>query len=200
MRPVLIAVAAATLVAGCGGPAKIDRGDANVLEAAREDLDDAVDTEETLRTDPAEARRLVREVRRRLGISVALLKNLKTGNPKYDKALQAGSVAGALHSIEEVVPSLVVGRSDRGGAAGLDEDAVRDFFRYARSDPSRALHGPAADEVGTIVSTIRGADPGSKISTLRGLTANAYLREAERDTRPIWPDLARRVARARARL
>jgi hypothetical protein len=200
VRRLLIAASAAALLAGCGGPAKIDKGDANVLEASREDLDDAIRTEEALRTDPAEARRLVRELTRRLGISVSVLERFKTGNPRLDKELQRGAAIGAVQSIEELVPSLVVGRTDRGGVIGLDEDAIRDFSRYARSDPSRALYGSAKEEVGTIVSAIKGADPDSEISTLHGQTAAAYLRQAERNIRPIWPKLARRLAAARAAL
>ena len=58
------AALAAALLAGCGGPAELNGDQARTLKSARERLDDAIDTEEICRTDRAECRRLVREVRR----------------------------------------------------------------------------------------------------------------------------------------
>ena len=65
MRLVAAAALAAALLAGCGGPAKLSDEEGRTLQSARERLDDAIDTEEALRTDPVEARRIDREVRRR---------------------------------------------------------------------------------------------------------------------------------------
>ncbi len=68
-RPDLAALAAIALAlpvaTGCGAPDELSRADARELADARERLDDAIDTEETLRTSKAEARRLragVREI------------------------------------------------------------------------------------------------------------------------------------------
>jgi hypothetical protein len=90
------AIAAATaLLVGCGAPERLDRHDSLVVTQARERLDDAVDTEETLRTSPAEARRLRAEVRRALA--------------KGDRA-----------ALAQAAPSLVShGRIDRGSAAAF---------------------------------------------------------------------------------
>jgi hypothetical protein len=60
---VAAALGAATL-AGCGGPAKLSPDQAKTLQSARERLDDAIDTEETCRTDRSECRHLVAEARR----------------------------------------------------------------------------------------------------------------------------------------
>ena len=53
----LLAVAlAAALLGGCGGGGELSEGDANQVAQSREDLDDAIDTTEALRTSKAEAR------------------------------------------------------------------------------------------------------------------------------------------------
>lgn len=54
----------AAALAGCGGPAKLTPDQAKTLQSARERLDDAIDTEETCRTDRSECRHLVSEARR----------------------------------------------------------------------------------------------------------------------------------------
>jgi outer membrane murein-binding lipoprotein Lpp len=154
------AAAAGFLLAACGGPAKLDSDQKKTLTAARERLDEAIDTEEAIRTAPAEARRRVRAVHRRLG-------------------------GPALSVLEDAAPALV------------DEAGVRDFVRYARRDPARALHGPAERQVLVMTSTLRGKSPDTKIG---GQTAAAYLGEAARDTRPIWPDLAHSLVRTREAL
>jgi hypothetical protein len=169
VRRLLTAAAAAALLAGCDGDtAELDPDDARRLAVARAELDDAIDTEETLRTDPEEARRLVRLVRRRLG-----------GSPAR---------------VEEVVPSLV----DADGR--LDRPAVRAFLTYAGSDAAMAMLPPAEDAVDTATGALEKADAETKIPTLENRTAEAYAREAERDTRPIWPDLADRLEEARGEL
>lgn len=58
------AAVAAVALAGCGGPAKLTPDQAKALQSARERLDDAIDTEETCRTDRSECRHLVSEARR----------------------------------------------------------------------------------------------------------------------------------------
>jgi hypothetical protein len=61
---VAAAVLAAVALPGCGGPAKLSSGEGQQLKSARERLDDAIDTEETCRTDRGECRRLVVQARR----------------------------------------------------------------------------------------------------------------------------------------
>jgi hypothetical protein len=71
-RLALCAVLAAALLCGCGDPEELDRRDAEVLAVAREQLDEALDRAEALRTSRQEARRLVRLVRRRGGSAIGL--------------------------------------------------------------------------------------------------------------------------------
>ena len=64
----VLASAAAVVVAlgaaGCGAPDNLDADDDRALAAAREGLDDALDTEEAARTSPELGRRLARRVER----------------------------------------------------------------------------------------------------------------------------------------
>jgi outer membrane murein-binding lipoprotein Lpp len=71
-RLALCAALTAALLAGCGETAKLDRRDARVLAAAREQLDETLDKAEALRTSREEARRLVRLVKRRGGKAIGL--------------------------------------------------------------------------------------------------------------------------------
>jgi len=198
MRRVLApALAALALVApgACGG-GTLEKGDANVVAASSEKLDDAIDTAEDLRTSSRrERQRLVRQVSRTLGVSFELSKRFR--EEKIDPSFSGGVIRGSLEQLEELVPSLVVGSSDAGGVVGLNEDATRDFLRYAVSDPARALHEPAAEEIRDIEQATREAGPDTKIPTLDDQTVEAFLRETEGDVRPLWPDLARRLSRAR---
>jgi hypothetical protein len=67
------AVAAAVLGAtGCGAPDRLDSDDDRALAAAREGLDDALDTEEAIRTSPALGRRLAARAERAQGAPAAL--------------------------------------------------------------------------------------------------------------------------------
>jgi hypothetical protein len=157
------------LLAGCGGSATLTEGQGHTLESAREGLDDAIDTAEVLRTDKAEARKLVREVER--------LRKADTGK-----------------KLAEVVPSLV-GEHDR-----IDKPAVTAFVRNATSSPANALLLPAARHVDRMVTTLEGKDTTTKIALLGGQTASAYLSEAERDTKPIWPALAKILRQSREEL
>ena len=160
-RALLAALLAAALVAGCGGTPELSDADSRALASARERLDDAIDTAETVRTSRAEARRLLRQVRR---------------------------FESSRAQVEQNAPSLV---------AGSDRRTTRDFVRYALSDPPRALRRPAAEEVGSIVRLLEAAGKDSKIAALDDISAERFLREVAGDIRPIWPDLARRLERAR---
>jgi hypothetical protein len=66
-RRALVSLAAVAVVAGaagCGAPDELDSDDDRALASAREELDDALDTEETVRTAPELGRRLARGVER----------------------------------------------------------------------------------------------------------------------------------------
>ena len=188
MRPRL-AVAAAVLavLAGCGAPDELARLDALELADARERLDDALDTEETLRTSPHETRRIRAEVRR-----------IVSRGYFEAQTLDEFGLA-ALGELQQVVPSLVETDSN-GVPKNLDRPALRAFLRYAATDPERALLGPATDEVAAIDQTLEdsGADGDTRVPTPNGesikdKTVNEYLRAAERDLRPVWPSLAARL-------
>ena len=154
-------------MAACGEPAKLDREEARALAAARERLDEALDTEEVIRTSRAEARRLVRQARRS-----------RNNAPR----------------LAEAVPSLVT--RGRGHGDVVDRKGLDAFLRYAETDPSRALHRPAAVQVEAMTSTLDDKDEETEIPGRRGLTAERFLSEAERDVKPIWPDLARKLREA----
>jgi hypothetical protein len=114
----LAAVALGLGAAGCGAPDELDSDDDRAFAAAREELDDALDTEETVRTSPEMARRLVRGVE------------------------EAGDNARAL---ERLVPSLVNEDGDVEGAAVTDfvryagSDAPRALLFPARQSVERMI-------------------------------------------------------------
>jgi cell division septum initiation protein DivIVA len=64
VRALALAALAAAALTGCGSPADLTPDQAETLKSARERLDDAIDTEETCRTDRDECRHLVAEARR----------------------------------------------------------------------------------------------------------------------------------------
>jgi hypothetical protein len=64
VRALALAALAAAALTGCGSPADLTPDQAETLKSARERLDDAIDTEETCRTDRDECRHLVAESRR----------------------------------------------------------------------------------------------------------------------------------------
>jgi hypothetical protein len=149
--------AAALFIGACGGPDKLNADQKKTLAGARERLDEAIDTEEAMRSSGDEARRRVRAVGRRLGGS-------------------------ALSQVEDAAPALV------------DGGDVRDFLHYGRRDPARALRPPAERQVLVIASTLSDKAPDTKIGAQ---SAAAFLGDAARDTRSIWPDLSRRLQKAR---
>ena len=183
-----MALAAAAALAGCGAPEELSQSDGRKLATARERLDDAIDTEETLRTSKAEARRLSRRVRMLVS----------QGDFESERLDEFG--IAKLGLLRDVVPSLVV-VDERGSVKALDRSATAAFLRLAGRDAARAMLGPARDQVGVIVKTIEDGDAGedTRIPVLR-TTAGAYLREAERDLKPIWPLLARRLTELRQAL
>ena len=154
---------AAALLAGCGGPAELSDEEGRTLKSARERLDDALETEEILRTDRTEARLIAREVRRRSTQTVRLV---------------------------HVAPSLVTLDGQ------VDQRALDTFLGNATTDAAEALRLPATREVGRMTATLEDKDPETRIEPLEQ-RADAYLAEAARDVRPIWPELARRLQRTR---
>lgn len=188
-----LAVAAAVLavLAGCGAPDELSRLDALELADTRERLDDALDTEETLRTSPREVRRIRGEVRW----------IVSRGSFETEHLDEFG--LAALGELQQVVPSLVETDSD-GVPKNLDRPALRAFLRYAETDPKRALLGPARGEVEAIDRTVADSGAGGDTRVPRrearatgDETVEEYLRTAERDLRPIWPQLADRLRSTR---
>jgi hypothetical protein len=185
-------VLCAVAVAGCGGKAgHLSRDDAQKLTVARAQLDDALDTEETLRTSLDEAARLRARAR----------KIIHDGKLDDGKRPDEFGLA-ALGRLNQVVPSLVLGRPD-GSIRALDKEETAAFMRYATTDPSKALYPAARHEVGSI-EDVAGADDVGADTTIGGRLGRqkvgAYLKEAERDIRRPWPGLADRLAKARGDL
>jgi hypothetical protein len=175
-------------VPGCGSPEDLSREDAATLANARERLDDAIDTEETLRTSRAEARRLRARVR----------EIVARGAFESEQPDEFG--LAALGELREVVPSLVLtGRQDVPRA--LDRPATDAFLRFALSDPRRATVAPARRQVDRMEKVVEnsGAGPDTKIPGTRS-TVSRYLRGVARDTSPIWPGLGRRLRALRESL
>ncbi len=183
----LAAVAVAALV-GCGPPEKLSEEQGRTLAGAREHLDDAIDTEETLRTSRAEARRLRARVR-----------ELVSDGSFESRKLDEFGIA-RLGQLREVVPSLVILDAD-GDMRALDRRSTEAFLRFAERDAAKALLGPASRQVNLMVQTLEEADAGKETEIpVVGRSAEAYLREAERDVKGIWPSLGRRLAAARDEL
>ncbi len=187
------ALLACAILAGCGAPEKLSEPDGTALLDAREVLDSTIDTEETLRTSPEEARRTRRRVQ----------KIVSRGAFETEPLDEFG--LAALGELREIVPGLAE-TDAQGVVESLDRPGTRAFLRYATSDAERALLKPANDEVFAIEEVIRDAEPGpdTDIPPRKGgsldLTVDEYLRGTERDLKPIWPNLAKRLATLRANL
>ena len=184
----LIAAAAllAPLAAGCGDAEELSKRDTATLTASRADLDDALDTEETLRTSREEAASLRIKVQRIIGRGV-----FENGGKPDEFGL------AALGELRELVPSLVLERDE--SVVALDSAATKEFMAQALNDPAAALYLPAKSEVDTILKVVGGDDvgPETKAGTQ---TVSEYLREAESDVRPVWPRLAERLKTGREEL
>ena len=194
VRAALAALAAGLVLAGCGAPDQLSQEDGKTLAGARERLDDAIDTEETLRTSKAEARRLRRGVQR-----------IVSGGALESERLDDFGLA-ALGELRRLVPSVVEEDAD-GSVRALDRPATRAFLSFAERDAARALVAPAREEVELIGRTVEksGADsetlvPPEDPTASQMLEVGRYLSDAERDVRPIWPELAGRLGDLRTRL
>lgn len=93
--------------------------------------------------------------------------------------------------LETLVPSVVT------PTGKVYPAALNAFVREAETNPRQALRLPAAREVERMVSTLEGKDAATTIATLENRRAGDYLREAARDTAPIWPELSRVLDQAR---
>jgi hypothetical protein len=189
---VAVLVLCALAATGCGGKAQqLSREDAQSLTVARAQLDDALDTEETLRTSLGEATRLRARAQR----------IIRQGKLEDGEAPDEFGLA-ALGRLNDVVPSLVLGHPD-GSIRALDTKATAAFMRYATTDSSRALYPAAQHEVSTM-EKVTGADDVGPDTVIGGRLGRQkvgpYLQEAERDVQRPWPDLAKRLAKARGDL
>lgn len=177
-----------------GPPDAVPHEEVIALETAREGLDDAIDTEETLRTSKQQARRLRRGVQ-----------GIVSGGALEAEKLDEFGLA-ALGQLRRLVPSLVEVNRD-GSVRALDRPATSSFLRYAESDAPRALVRSAREHVEAIERTLKDSEagPDTRIppadpTASQDLTVADYLRQAERDLRPIWPELAGRLQAVRKEL
>jgi hypothetical protein len=189
---VAVLVLCALAASGCGGKAEhLSKDDAQALTVARAQLDDALDTEETLRTSLGEATRL-----RTRAQHIIRRGKLDDGKRPDEFGL------AALGRLNELVPSLVLGHPD-GSIRTLDRRATAAFMRYATTDSSRALY-PAAQHEVAAMEKVAGADDVGPDTTIGGRLGRQkvgpYLQEAERDVQRPWPELAKRLAKARGDL
>lgn len=193
MRRLVVTIAALVLagasLGACGGgaPDRLATDDARALEQARAGLDDALDTEEALRTSREETRRIVGKVR----------EIVSRGVFESERLDEFG--LAALGELQKVVPSLVETSAD-GTPRRLDREGTRAFLRYAADDAPRALLGPAAREVDRIEHTIEEAEPDAETEVGASdptasvmMTVAQYLDAGERDIRDVWPSLAGRL-------
>ena len=164
----LAALAAAATLIACGAPEELSREEGSALALARERIEDAIDTEETLRTSPEEARRLHSKVRR----------IVSSGSLETEPLDEFG--LAALGELRLAVPSLVL-VDDQGTAQTLDRPALRSFLANARQDAEAALRPPAEAAVGRVADTLdeAGAGPDTEIPVVRQ-DASRYLDDLER--------------------
>lgn len=184
-RALAVGAVAVAALAGCGAPEELSEDEGRTLAAARERLDDAIDSEETLRTSKAEARRLRARVQELVS----------------DGSFERGTLdefgIARLGQLREVAPSLVL-QDDRGNMRGLDRPGTQAFLQFAERDAPRALLGPASRQVGRMINTVEEGNAGEDTKVPKvGASAGSYLREAERNVRDIWPLLAKRLRAAR---
>jgi hypothetical protein len=183
----ITALLALGLVAGgCGDAEELSKQDSQTLHTSRSDLDDALDTEETLRTSKEEARTLRAKVQKIIGRG-----SFENGGKPDEFGL------AALGELRELVPSLVLERGD--AVVALDEQATRAFMADAIGDPAKALYGPAKEEVDSMTDVAGGDDVGPETKVPPETVAD-FLQSAERDVRPVWPSLAARLKKAREAL
>jgi hypothetical protein len=192
-RAALLTLAAATLAAGCGGSNTLSKGDANAFAQDKLTLEDDVGAIGAIDGDPAEARRLIRSVTKTLAIYQRFKAAGESAGGSVGSNFTAGAGEKALELIEKDVPSLGIGRNDSLGVEGLDDTAVRAYFRYAVRDPRRALRGPAAEHVRDMLNDVQDASPSTKVPTLHNRTVASVLNESAAAIAPYWPDLAARL-------
>ena len=184
-RALAAAALAAALLAGCGAPDELSEEEGRTLAGARERLDDAIDSEEALRTSRAEARRLRREVQRIVS------------DGSFEQATLDEFGLARLGELNEIVPSLVV-TDPEGVPRALERRATAEFLRHSERDAARALLRPARRQVSLMLHVLEEGDAGEDTEIPGvGQSAGTYLREAERDVKGIWPSLGRRLAAAR---
>ena len=179
----ILLLAAGLALAACGDAEELSKQDAQTLTTSREDLDDALDTEETLRTSNEEAASLRIKVQKIIGRG-----SFENGGRPDEFGL------AALGELRELVPSLVLERGNQ--VAALDTAATKEFIAQAVNDPAAALYLPAKREVDSITEVV-GTDDVGPDTKVGDQTVSEYLREAERDIRTVWPRLAARLKSAR---
>ena len=178
MRSALLVVllVAAAALAACGDAEELSKEDTTTLNASRSDLDDALDTEETLRTSRSEAPALRTKVQR------IVARGAFENSGKPDEFGLA-----ALGELREIVPSLVLERGDE--VVALDQAATKAFLAKAISDPPAALYPAAKSEVDAITEVV--GRRRRRARTRRSATGRHRLPARGRARhRDVWPRLA----------
>ena len=108
----------------------------------------------------------------------------------------------ALGEVGLLVPSLVITEPD-GTPARLNADATDAFLRFAESDP-RARAGAGGRPAGRPTSSASSSAPKpgptppcAPRDADRDQTRRRLVSSAERDARPVWPELAERLGQIR---
>ncbi len=183
----LAAVGAAALIA-CGAPSELSHDDGTQLDIARDRTIAALATEQRLSDSPATADRLLARVR----------KIVASGALEARQLDEFG--LAALGELRLAVPSLaIVDRQEI--PRQLDREALTAFLAEARTDPAAAMRPAAAAETARIVAIFdaSGAGPDTEIPVVE-MTADVYLADLADRLRPVWPDLAAKLAATRSEL
>jgi hypothetical protein len=161
-----VLAAGALAAAGCGAPDELDSDDDRRLLTARERLDDAIDTEEAIRTSRVVAGDLRREVRR--AIARDDVEALELSLPW---AVEDGSI-----DREATSTFLRLATTDPQGAL---------------LPPARE----SVEEIVDVIED-SGADAETKVPGAGDRPLDAYLDGVERDIRDIWPSLSKQIEEA----
>jgi len=187
------ALAPALLLTACAGgpdpgpPDDLSQKDSNTLTGERRSLDAAIETQGKLSASAQAAGRLRGKVQAIVSEGV------------FETDMLDEFGLAALGRLGLVAPNLVTADSD-GVPVALDIEATRAFLRFAESDPARALLLPTEKTVRAIERTVERSEAGPDTRILpKDKTASLdvrvadYLRKAEDDIQPIWPELAGRL-------
>ncbi len=180
MRAGVAIFVAGVVLSGCGGDLPSDR--------ARE----ALAAEQELRKTAENVPRVhkIFEKYRRRG---------KVAAPTIEEYRQTGNRA-LLREIDAQAPGVTKIDSRTGRPSGLNEQAVRDLLRAARSGPrtekqeAQDFRRAASSDVGRLLGAVKGEPLDASLGG-EDRTVESLLQGATRSARDWWPDLAARLTR-----